>query len=83
MATTTQAAEPQVQDGEEREGIEHPLLLAALLARREEGEGIEHPLLLAALLRRREEGEERRDEIHPLLLAALLARLEEREKEPV
>src|SRR5262249_49957789 len=60
--------------GGEREGI-HPLLLAALLARREEREerGEEfHPLLLAALTTRRREREERREEIHPLLLAALL-----------
>ena len=38
MATTTQAAEAREQRGEEREGIEHPLLLAALLARRAERE---------------------------------------------
>ncbi|MCH0561332.1 hypothetical protein, partial [Streptomyces sp. MUM 16J] len=52
-----------------------PLLLAALLARREErGEEpiIEHPLLLAALARRREESNDESIIEHPLLLAALM-----------
>lgn len=79
-AVRERAAEERGGAEQERpsEGI-NPLLLAALMARREEGEGIQHPLLLAALMaRRREEGEEGIQ--HPLLLAALLARREEREK---
>ncbi|MFJ5897280.1 hypothetical protein ACIQFZ_17770, partial [Streptomyces sp. NPDC093064] len=56
---------------EEEESAIGPLLLAALLSRREEhGEDpiIGHPLLLAALMRRREEGGESMIQ-HPLLLA--------------
>src|SRR4051794_37550723 len=76
MTSTTAERETRgqgadVQDVPEHDGGErrmHPLLLAALLSRREEAN---HPLLLAALLSRREE-------IHPLLLAALARRREER-----
>src|SRR6266487_1628182 len=69
---------------QEKEGI-HPLLLAALMARRQErreGMGI-HPLLLAALMARRGEREEQGEGmgIHPLLLAALMARRGEREEQ--
>ena len=69
---------------QEKEGI-HPLLLAALMARRqerEEGMGIS-PLLLAALMARRGEREEQGEGmgIHPLLLAALMARRGEREEQ--
>src|SRR5438270_615327 len=86
--TTTARGAVRERAAEERGGAEqerpfegiHPLLLAALMARREEGEGIQNQLLLAALMARREGGEERREEIHPLLLAALMARREEREK---
>src|SRR5260370_38137264 len=82
MTTTTRertrerAAEEQ--GGEEQEGPFggiNPLLLAALMGRREEREGM-HPLLLAALMARREEGEGMG--MHPLLLAALMSRREAR-----
>ncbi|MEU6646469.1 hypothetical protein ABZ863_28535, partial [Saccharomonospora sp. NPDC046836] len=60
MTTTTEAREkvqPEAEEEHAERMIEHPLLLAALLGRREErGESlIEHPLLLAALMRRRHE----------------------------
>src|SRR5215467_9856233 len=70
------------QGGEEQEesfGGIHPLLLAALMARRRERGGI-HPLLLAALASRREEGEGIQ---HPLILAALMARRKEQEGEGI
>ena len=89
MTTTVRGAMrervAEEQGGAEQErpfdGI-HPLLLAALAARREEREGIS-PLLLATLLARRREGEEGEGIQHPLVLAALMARRQEREKETV
>ncbi|WP_225851100.1 hypothetical protein, partial [Streptomyces sp. HPF1205] len=60
-ATTETPTREKAEEGQEEFGEESafgPLLLAAMLARREErGEEpvIEHPLLLAALMRRREE----------------------------
>jgi hypothetical protein len=72
---TTTAERGQKAEAPERETEERglsPLLLAALMQRREaRGESIiEHPLLLAALMQRREEGGESIVE-HPLLFAAL------------
>ena len=66
--TTTARGAVRERAAEERGGAEqerpfegiHPLLLAALMARREEGEERReeiHPLLLAALMARREERE--------------------------
>jgi uridine kinase len=66
-------------EGEEERGIEHPLLLAALMRRRHErGNGIlDHPIILAALLRRHRGEEEEHGIEHPLLLAALMRRRHE------
>src|SRR5260221_21585 len=75
------AGEEQGGEEEETFGGIHPLLLAALMARRggrEEGEGIKHPFGLAALMARRGEGEGIQ---HPLVLAALMARRGEREED--
>ena len=49
-----QAAQASPREaGEAGSAIEHPLLLAALMGRREGGDGlIEHPLLLAAMMGR-------------------------------
>src|SRR5260370_20932699 len=55
------------------EGIS-PLVLAALMARREEREGIS-PLLFATLMARRRGREEGEEKAHPLLVAALMPRL--------
>src|SRR5438034_11104787 len=74
--TTTARERTRERAGEEQGGEEqeesfggiHPLLLAALMARRGEREGI-HPLLLATLMGRREEGEG----VSALVLAALVA----------
>ncbi|HLI07223.1 MAG TPA: hypothetical protein VKV40_11705 [Ktedonobacteraceae bacterium] len=63
--------ENQQQQGSTSEGIQHPLLLAALLGQRRSEEGIQFPLLLAALMKRR--GEEEGTQF-PLLLAALMKR---------
>jgi hypothetical protein len=70
------------QGGMEQEGPFEdisPLVLAALMARREEREGIS-PLLLATLVARRRGREEGEGIAHPLVLAALMARREEREE---
>lgn len=74
MTTAESPTREKTSEVQEEAGI-GPLLIAALMARREErGESlIEHPLLLAALARRREEGGESIIE-HPLLLAALMRR---------
>lgn len=67
-------SDPSVSEGNEEHSFQ-PLLLAALLARREnQGDGMS-PLLLAMLARRRED---QGDEIAPLLLAALMQRREQR-----
>jgi len=73
-------AEEQGGTEQERpfEGIS-PLVLAALMARREEREGIS-PLLLATLMARRRGREEGEGIAHPLVLAALMGRREEREE---
>ena len=80
----TTDAETQGTEAPEREGIEHPLLLAALLRRRRErGDSlVEHPLLLAALMRRRGEDDDEGIE-HPLLLAALMRRRGEDDDEGI
>jgi uridine kinase len=83
-ATTETPTREKAEVGQDEFGEESafgPLLLAAMLARREErGEEpmIEHPLLLAALMGRREERGEDSIVQHPLLLAALMRRREER-----
>src|SRR5258708_2346243 len=59
------------------EGIS-PLVLAALMARREEREGVS-PLLLATLMARRG-GREEGEGISPLMLAALMGRRKEWEE---
>ncbi|MEU4254791.1 hypothetical protein AB0F84_01105, partial [Streptomyces fradiae] len=77
-AATETPTREKAEGGQEEFGEESafgPLLMAALLSRREErGEEpiIEHPLLLAALARRRGEGGEGSLIEHPLLLAALM-----------
>src|SRR5258708_23652069 len=59
------------QGGEEQEI--YPLLMAALMGRREERREEINPLLMAVLMGRREE---RREEINPLLMAVLMGRRE-------
>src|SRR5260221_14594464 len=61
------------------EGIS-PLVLAALMARREEREGIS-PLLLATLMARRRGREEGEGIAHPLVVAALMSRRGERQQD--
>src|SRR5258708_5475506 len=75
-AVREQATEEQ---GGEEQDI-YPLLMAALMGRREERREEINPLLMAAVAAR---GEEHREEINPLLLAALMGRREERERETV
>src|SRR5260370_15845833 len=63
------------QGGEEQDI--YPLLMAALMGRREERREEINPLLMAVLMGRREE---RREEINPLLMAVLMGRREGREE---
>ena len=74
-SSTAERARTETGEREGEEGALHPLLLAALMARREErGDTLfEHPLLLAALARRRRDDDEPGIE-HPLLLMALAGR---------
>jgi hypothetical protein len=85
MTTTTTEREPQARvsaSSAVENGGEHPfqpLLLAALLSRRQEDRRDEVGPLLLALLSRRQE--DRRDEVGPLLLALLSRRQEDRRDE--
>src|SRR5258708_22130108 len=68
------------RDADEERGIEHPLMLAAMMRRRHDrGEGmLDNPLLLAALMRHRRGEDDEPSIEHPMLLAALMRRRRDR-----